>query len=93
MAIKSVADDWRLEYIIVGNFGDNDFETVSFSAPGKGFATISDANDVLKRLRKASADIGADPPAQYDIHVVTFHKDYGTFELEMPGQEGEDEDH
>lgn len=91
MANTNKADDWRIEYVIVRIFGPSDFETVSFANPGKGFSNIKDAVEVLNKMRKASADVGSDPPAKFDLHVVTFHKEYGTFELELPGDDsGED---
>lgn len=89
--MASKVDDWCIEYVIVRDFGDNDYETVSMSMPGQGFSSISDANEVLKKMRKASADVGADPPAKFDIHVIAVNKNYGTIELEMPGDDsGED---
>ncbi len=85
--------DWSIEYIVVRRIAGGDFETVAFCNPGQGCKTVGEANEVLKLLQKADIALGEQRIASFTVHPVAIHKDFGSFELELPGEDPNAEDH
>jgi hypothetical protein len=83
--------DWSIEYIVVRRVPGGEFETVAFSNPGQGCKTVGEANEVLKMLQRADIALGEQRVASFTVQPVAIHKGFGTFELELPNGDTEDD--